>query len=580
MKKKYLLTAGILCLALCGCGAKGNEEAQSGSIFEKTEGGEGSEVETSETSEGENQGNAAEASTEKPMPSYRVARKYFYNYYDGDMVTDDTEIDYSTYNNGLLFEGYNEVLLMDDSCKDYYPEMYQTLSDLAAKDKAGSEQYVTEQTQMAKEDFENSLKEEYEFYGPYASEDTISIIRSDDKILSYYSYGYDFLGGAHGSYGIGGETYDVTTGQKIAITDVVKVSEEEFNKVIKDKLLETAQDEDQFWDLDSSLSHYKYNPKENDPEDYENYEYDYNWYLGNDGLHVVFNPYEVAAYAYGMSDITIGYDEFPGMIDEKFAVTDNRGYIVPASIYITSSRYDEDNESLHLRYTPELEDPDNGDDYAKELTLIRNGKSATIEESFLVEYKFTKFYDVKTSDNKEYIYVTIPEMDDYWALLVYDITGDDVKAAGTMYYHSFETEDGDGYYVEPLFSDPDKLQFGDKKDSFGSFTCYGDYKVGADGIPVFNGDYYKVAWSCSEDVHSVKEITADVVDEKGNVTEEGAKIPAGESFKILKTDGASWIDAQLGDGRIVRLKFTSFEYPATIDGVQVDELFEGLAYAG
>ncbi|MCR5556258.1 MAG: DUF3298 and DUF4163 domain-containing protein [Butyrivibrio sp.] len=580
MKKKYLLTVGALCLALCGCGAGGNDAGKDDSIFEETENAEGSEAETAQTPEGGNDGEATDVSTIKPMPSYRVARKYFYNYYDGDMVTDDTEIDYSTYNNGLLFQGYNEVLLMDDSCKDYYPEMYQTLSDLAAADKAGSEEYVTEQTQMAKEDFENSLKEGYEFYGPYASEDTISIIRSDEKILSYYSYGYDFLGGVHGSYGIGGQTYDVETGKEIAITDVVKVDEEEFNKVIKDKLLETAEDEDQFMDLDSSLSHYRFNPKENDPEDYENYEYGYNWYLGNDGLHVVFNPYEIAAYAYGMSDITIGYDEFPGMIDERFAVTDNRSYIVPANIYITSASYDEDNESLHLRYTPEFEDPDeNGDDYAKDLTLIRNGKSATIDEPFFVEYRFIKFYDVKTSDNKEYIYVTIPEMDDYWALLVYDITGDDVKAAGTMYYHSFETSDSDGYNIEPLFSDPEKMQFGRKEDSFGSFICYGDYNVGADGIPVLSSDYYTVSW-CSDDIRSTKEITADVVDENGNVTEQGAVISAGESFKPLRTDAENWIDCQLGDGRIVRMQFTSTEYPATIGGDSVDDLFEGLVYAG
>ena len=579
MKKRVVMMAGILCLAICGCGkaAGENEGSGAGSVFESTE--NGAEKETAGTENAENEaGSGSEFTDEKPIPVYSIAKKHFYNYYDGDLGRDE----YGNYT--CLFKGFNEVLVMDEAYKDYYPEMYQALESSADANMSSTEKYATETTQLATEDFENAMKEGYDFYGPYESSTSIYVTRSDEKVLSYYSNDYSFEGGVHGMYGIGGTTYDVQTGKEIALTDVVKVSEEELNKVVMDKLNESAEDPDQFFDLEESLSHYKFSPKENDPDDYENYEYGYNWYLSQDGLHIVFNPYEIAAYAYGLSDVVIGYDEFAGMIDERFAVSQGKGYVVPADTYIANGRYDEENNEMHLRYTPEFDEEEESSiytyDYANSLSLIKDGKEASIEEWFEADTQNIKYYDVMTKEGKEYLYVSIPGMDDYCSLLVYDITGDNVSAAGTFYYHSYNVEYKSDYYLNPAYTDPENMRFGQVKDSFGTFTCYADYAAGADGIPVERSDCFTVASWYSDDSHSSKDVTVDVVDENGNVVEEGVTIPAGQHFNPLRTDGESWIDCSLEDGRTVRLKFTSFEYPATIDGTEVDELFSDLVYVG
>ena len=41
------------------------------------------------------------------------------------------------------------------------------------------------------------------------------------------------------------------------------------------------------------------------------------WYLGDDGLNILFNDYDIAPYAYGPSLVTIPYDS--GLIVSEYA---------------------------------------------------------------------------------------------------------------------------------------------------------------------------------------------------------------------------------------------------------------------
>ena len=68
---------------------------------------------------------------------------------------------------------------------------------------------------------------------------------------------------------------------------------------------------------------------------------------------------------------------------------------------------------------------------------------------------------------------------------------------------------------------------------------------------------------------------ADEFNEQGEET-----VEAGEHFLPIRTDNSSFVDRRLDDGRLVRLKITKTDYPVQIDGENVDDLFEGLVYAG
>ena len=40
------------------------------------------------------------------------------------------------------------------------------------------------------------------------------------------------------------------------------------------------------------------------------------------------------------------------------------------------------------------------------------------------------------------------------------------------------------------------------------------------------------------------------------------------------------MDFKLDDGKLIRINYTSMKYPPQIDGTDIDDLFDGLEYAG
>ena len=94
---------------------------------------------------------------------------------------------------------------------------------------------------------------------------------------------------------------------------------------------------------------------------------------------------------------------------------------------------------------------------------------------------------------------------------------------------------------------------------------------------------YTIDWFWTDHVKSKEDLTLDVVDENGEIVSAGETIKKGETFmplKIKDDNGKVSLYAKLGDGRIVRLDYSSTKYPAEVDGRSVDDLFDGLQYAG
>ena len=189
-----------------------------------------------------------------------------------------------------------------------------------------------------------------------------------------------------------------------------------------------------------------------------------------------------------------------------------------------------------------------------------------------------KQYKVVTADGREYIYVCALTFNDYTDVMVFDISNDDIRLSGVFTCHLvYDTTDED-HAGEFIPTDPENMYFGQTGDLFGTYTCYGRYVVGSDGMPEPVDSVYKISWR-SEEATSLKSVKVTMLDDEYN--EQGEEtIDAGEHFLPIRTDNSSFVDCRLDDGRLVRLKFTKTDYPSQIDGVNVDDLFEGLVYAG
>lgn len=583
MKKKISIMLGVMMLTLSACHTSvnvnvpqssdgqeqnadslevtGSDEAKSGDVAETGEEAKSDEVKSSDETE-----NSVEANALPPV--YKLIKKYYSEEYKGSNKTDG---DGDSLEGKKVYEGMSEALMLTDECKDLYPELYSSLNDAAKEEIKAAGDNADAQIKAATEDADSSFDDKRPFIAPYTDSSIIIITRSDKNVLSYTSDFYSFTGGAHGIYGKYGTTYDVKTGKKLELTDVVDAKEADLIPVLKEKILSTG-DPDDFDDLDENLANYSMTGQNG-----------FNWFLDFDGIHFYFGPYEIAAYAVGDTDVVIGYDELPGKVNDEYVPEIKSGYIVSSNIPMYATPYDSDTDtSLHFVCNTD-EDAYNDSGYidCTSLTLKQGDKSATAEDeyfSFNFNDDLNRQYRVVTNDGKEYIYVCALTFDDYTDIIVFDVTGGDIKLAGVYDCILPWADVNTDYSGEYVPTDPDNMNLGTRGQLFGTYSCYGRYVVGAGGLPEFTDKEYKVSW-VQDDVKSQKDISVTLLDEEQN--EQGSEtIPAGTVFTPVCTDNESYMDCRLDDGRMVRLKYSSTDYPVQIDGENVEDLFDGLVYAG
>ena len=573
MKRLICLTMAVMMVLLSGCGKKINVSVTSPSSDTNETTAEETAPKTESTDampEKESPQSDAlqpEEESQTVLPVYKLIRKYYSQNYQGKNKTDG---DGDSLENQRVYDGTNETLMVADESKDLFPDLYETLNEAAKKDISSSDDNAKTQIEAASEDADSSFDDKRPFMGPYTDYSRICIMRSDAKIISYTQDYSSFTGGAHGIYGRFGYTYDVKNGKKLELTDVVDTTSDELVPVLKEKILQTG-DPDDFDDLDENLKNYKLSGDGS-----------FVWFLDFDGVHFYFGPYEIAAYAIGDTDVVIGYDEFQGKVKDEYLTEPDTGYIVSGRIRLYASPYDSDTDtSLHFVCNTDDKEYDNsGYIDCTSLTLKQADKSATAEDedfSFNYDKDSCKQYHVVTKDGKEYIYVCALVYDDYTDIIVYDITGGDIKLSGVYTCRQIFADLNTEYSGEYVFTDPENLYLGDNGNLLGTYTCYGRCVVGSDGLPESVDKDFAVCW-VNDKITSKKDVEVTVLDENNN--EQGTEtMPAGTEFIPVRTDNSSYMDIKLDDGKTVRLKYSKTDYPVEINGEKVDDLFDGLIYA-
>lgn len=147
------------------------------------------------------------------------------------------------------------------------------------------------------------LEEDTEEYGEYIIYNSYSSTLSeiayfDEKYLSFCQQDYDYTGGAHGMPIWTGFTFDLETGQRLGLKDIIGNSEEELKDIVTEYFAEyIGENPDNFWD---------------DAVDYvrEYTSFDSDYYLTEEGIKFYFSPYALSSYAAGFQEATIPYEEF------------------------------------------------------------------------------------------------------------------------------------------------------------------------------------------------------------------------------------------------------------------------------
>ena len=130
----------------------------------------------------------------------------------------------------------------------------------------------------------------------------------DSRYISFVQNGYEYYGGAHGMPIWNGYTFDLQTGERLLLSDIIGNIEEELKKIVSGYFAEMINEEpENFWE--DSVEYI-----------YDDVSYQSDYYLTEQGIVFYYHPYELAAYAAGFQKVTIPYSEFDMLVSLEKAV--------------------------------------------------------------------------------------------------------------------------------------------------------------------------------------------------------------------------------------------------------------------
>lgn len=191
--------------------------------------------------------------------------------------------------NGTFFndESYDS-LAPKDALNEYlknYTAEYRELADQYRKDKAT---------------LENDQMPSWYWYYHYK---TNEVLYNDKYIVSYSVEHSDYTGGAHGSLFVLCSTIDLNKLTTITEEDIFKPNYYQF---LTTKIIEKLMEKYEVTEPDQLIGKGFFDINEIAPNN--------NFWMNNEGIHYVYNQYEIAPYSMGPVEVTIPFEELESII--------------------------------------------------------------------------------------------------------------------------------------------------------------------------------------------------------------------------------------------------------------------------
>lgn len=550
-----IMTAMLL---LGGCGQKNAETAESLPDRENRTGTEdGSPTgtlsgDTLPEETGEDNGRTEEA----VLPLHLIKGEQSDSYYKDD-----------DYSNKLVEMKYGVIALTGEDEKRY-PELAQVLKKLSEENKNTILTDYENLKSQAEDDLKAAKEGGYEVYTPYSTECSFYVNRADNRVLSLGKSGYDYWGGAHGTGYSTGCNYNARTGEELRIQDVV-TDVDTFAGLIEAKVYESGLTRDDlFLDEEETLKDYILKAAA---------DHTLNWEITNEGVTVWFNPYEISYYAAGMPSGSVSFAGHPEVFSDYYAETARTYVYAIEGLDVSDIDFDGDGKADELSVWASM------DEYGTYEALKVSMKGVETSKDIWA-YSYDP-YILHTTDGKNYLYVICGSDNDYRMLEVFDLNGSSAVYVGEVNNCGLRAQllDASSYlYGEELLTDPENFYLESRMEVLSTYSASRKYHVGADGMPVADEDFYQVdasTYEWREALTAKKDVPCVQVAEDGSVTADNAVIPAGTKLTLYRTDGSSLVDLKAGD-TLYRIEVDHSEWPYTINGVEEEEYFDGIMYAG
>ena len=548
MRKRLVSTAlicGILSVSMLnGCGKKtadataGTAAIQENSSAEETttQAKESSAEETKAEEEGqENQENQDSAAIVPVTVDYS---------YDGDWKDQKT----------LFSSKVAQIKLMDDS-HEKLQDALKALNQSALDDQKS---VIDENKEYAEQEYaSNPDMVEYTF------DRDILVARSDETVLSMAVMEGSYLGGAHPFGMTTGRTYDTQTGKELSLKDVVSDYDGIYEYVKKQ--LEENYDQSMFFeDYQDTLQKMFYD----ESGDYGTVQ----WTISQTGLSIYFNQYDLAPYVAGSQQVDISFKAQPQLFQSRYVVEKESYSKVIRENSSCFADVNGDGKEEEISYSVARDEYG----FGGAITVTCDGQTfdtAEVDKDASDAYGAygaysSEGYVLHTSDGRTYLYLQHLDDNDYRYVNIFRLD------QGRPSYVGYE---GMAWYNTQIL-DPDSFMLYTRLDVLGTYYGMKRYHVDEAGLPASDDEAYVINESSM--LQSTRDLEVTILEENGSETE--ATVPSGTGYTIFRTDGASYADAHLNDGRDCRIQIKegSRGWGWDIDGVSEEECFEWLPYAG
>ncbi len=582
-QKRAMQTLTVLCslLLLSGCGGKKAENT------EETAGRTEKTTEAAGEAAGETQTEAESSAPEEAAGEVTADRPAV----ETERFTDGT----SASEDAVFYQIKYDTLVLTGESRTRFSALNETLEKEAADRKTRMDTAFEELKDAAAE------MESYGDLGMGVSiSDTLSVRRCDSRVLSVLETDDEFLGGAHGSVAYVGLNYDVQTGEKLELTDLVRDTEA-LLKILADKLCAEypdimffAEDEEENKGLSREEALLAYLQ-----EYYKEYPDSFSFTVDHKGLTFYFSQYAIAAYAYGMQEVEIGFLEEPSIFTGR--CTEAEGAWAMNFENNELVYYTENGKHYSLSVQPEWAEYDEYhaiDFYINDALALRQEDIIALDIKPLL---------IETEDGRHYLWLRISEYDDYNYLLCYAISGDTITSCGSAVPGDITSEDYEqGVYMVNQLCDPARFAYEQGTDLLGTYSIYRYDRLGRDGLPEGLTPYYFCRpWST---LTTKQELTLEVIEDNAVEPEIGADaqgyseyltieerdatettggreitLPAGTKLTQYRTNGINYVDCRVNDSEtVVRVQITFPEgnWEQYVNGMSIDDVFDGVAFAG
>lgn len=439
---------------------------------------------------------------------------------------------YDAGENSDYFYGYYETA---EITGEVYPELKESVDSWFADFKTYYEEEASISIQNAKVDAESFGED----FTPHSDESSISIMRADNRVVSLSKGEYTFTGGVHGGFVVTGLNFDTKTGHELAFEDLGDIKDDvrKFTDAEVEKKRSNGASLEFYEDnIDSILE----SPL---------------WYLDGTGLVIIFNAYDIASYAEGRTFVTIPYEEMKNFNPDYLPESD-AGFVCLGE-EVTEIDIDKDGTPEQLSTPMEFVE-----DYNTKYSLKLN------DEVYEFEWAITlhSAYFVRMADGKSYVIVSYGSDNDYCITTLFDVTDKTLKQVDEL--SGGRLTSMSNYAIGASV----------KVDMLGSYMGYRTYRFENGKFEPVEGRFDFGKERNHFGYPTTKAAVKVMLTEDGKLVEK--ELPAGTTIYPVNSDGESVVGFELEDGTYGEITIEMKDGMKYIDGVEENEVFDSLPYAG